>query len=46
MSERAKIWQKVVITVKHGHNSRVLEGEAPTELEISTMVCTYHSTLS
>jgi hypothetical protein len=46
MSEHAKMWQKVVIAVKHGHSSRVLEREAPEELEISTMVCTCHSPLS
>ena len=46
MSEHAKMWQKVVIAVKHGHSSRIFEGEAPTELEISAMVCTCHSPLS
>jgi hypothetical protein len=46
MSEHAIMWQKVVTAVKHGHSSRVLEGEAPTELEISAMVCTCHSPLS
>jgi len=46
MSEHAIMWQKVVIVVKHGHSSRVLEGEARTELEISAMVCTCHSPLS
>jgi len=46
MSENAKMWQKFVIAVKLGHSSRVLEGEAPTELEISAMVCTCHFPLS
>jgi hypothetical protein len=46
MSEHAKMWLKFVIAVKLGHSSRVLEGEAPTELEISAMVCTCHSPLS
>jgi len=45
VSEHAKILQKVVIAVKHGHSSRVLEGEAPTELEISAIVCACHSPL-